>query len=145
MKAKKVLIILVLLFAALQLVPVERTNPPVKSDLKASIEVNNILKNSCYDCHSNETKWPWYSYVAPVSFFLADHVEHGRKHLNFSEWGSLDSAKQKKKLHEIVEEIEEGEMPLSSYLLLHSNAKLTESDIKIIKEWAENYKYGNQN
>ena len=140
MKAKKILIILVLLFAALQLVPVERTNPPVKSDLKASVEVKNILKNSCYDCHSNETVWPAYSYVAPVSFFLADHVEHGRKHLNFSDWGSLDSAKQKKKLHEIVEEIEDGEMPLSSYLLLHSNAKLTEEEIKLIKDWAENYK-----
>ena len=139
MKAKKILIILVLVFAALQLVPVERTNPPVKSDIIASVEVKNILKNSCYDCHSNETVWPAYSYVAPVSFFLADHVEHGRKHLNFSEWGSLDSAKQKKKLHEIVEEIEEGEMPLSSYLLLHSNAKLTDKEKEILINWAKKY------
>lgn len=140
MKIKYTLLIIILIFIGMQLIPVEHSNPPVANEIKVSMDVKNVLKNSCYDCHSNESVWPWYSYVAPVSYFLADHVKDGRKHLNFSEWGNLDSAKMKKKLNEIIEEINEGEMPLSSYLLLHPEAEMTPEKIKLIVDWAENYK-----
>ena len=80
--------------------PVDRENPPVTGDIGAPSEVDAILRTSCYDCHSNETVWPWYSYLAPASWLVAEDVEHGREHLNFSEWTSYESGKRIHKLEE---------------------------------------------
>lgn len=96
--------------------------------------------NSCYDCHSNETNYPWYSYLAPASFIVTDHVKNGRKHLNFSDWENYTEEKKEKKLHEIWEEVEEVEMPISGYVLLHSEAELSGEQMHLLKTRVENEK-----
>lgn len=132
---KKILIILAVLFVAIQFIPVDRSNPPVTAELDAPSDITAVLRTSCYDCHSNETNWPWYAYVAPVSFLVAGDVNDGRKRLNFSEWDKYDIQKREKKLEEIVELAELGEMPLSIYTLVHPNAKLDPLRVKILKDW----------
>lgn len=112
-------------------------NPPVTGDIVVPAEVHALLKRSCYDCHSNETTWPWYSQVVPVSWIVAHDVNDGRKHLNFSVWESYEQGRKLKKLKEIAEEVEEGEMPMSIYVTMHSEAKLTEAEKKTIVDWAE--------
>jgi len=132
---KKILIVLVVILIGIQFIPVERTNPPVSWDINPPANISEILRTSCYDCHSNETIWPWYSKIAPVSFFVAGDVNEGRKHLNFSEWDKYEADKREKILEEIVEEIEKEAMPLTSYTFTHPNAKLDDHRIKLIKGW----------
>ena len=132
---KKILIVLVVILIGIQFIPVERTNPPVSWDINPPANISEILRTSCYDCHSNETIWPWYSKIAPVSFFVAGDVNEGRKHLNFSEWDKYEADKREKILEEMVEEIEKEAMPLTSYTFTHPNAKLDDQSIKLIKEW----------
>lgn len=132
---KKVAIGFILILIAIQFIPVDKTNPPVTADLNAPPDVKSILKRSCYDCHSNETKWIWYSHVAPVSWLVASDVEEGREHLNFSEWGNLTRQKIARKKEHIWEEVKEGGMPLSKYLWMHSDAKLSQKDKDIIRDW----------
>lgn len=100
-------------------------------------EVAGILKNSCYNCHSNNTDYPWYSYVTPVNYLIAHDVAEGREELNFSEWGQYDRKKQIKKLNEIPEEIEEGEMPLPIYTTIHGDAVVSEEQLTLLSAWAE--------
>ena len=132
---KKIIIALIVILIGIQFIPVERTNPPVTSDIGAPESISNILRTSCYDCHSNETTWPWYSYIAPVSFLVTSDVEDGRKNINFSEWDKYGDKKKTKIFEEIIEMIEEGEMPLTSYTFTHPNAKLDAYRIKMIKDW----------
>ncbi|KAF0153059.1 MAG: hypothetical protein FD143_499 [Ignavibacteria bacterium] len=132
---------LLLALVGIQFIEVERTNPPVTKELLASAEVKKILKDACYDCHSNETKWPWYSKVAPVSFLITNHVNDGRRHLNFSTWGNLFTPKQKEYKKEIWEEIERGNMPISHYTWLHPKAKLTPEQLQLIKSWSKGEKF----
>ena len=141
---KKIIYTICILFVLLQFIPINRKNPPVEAEIIAPERVKSILKRSCYDCHSNETKYPAYSYIFPVSIFLAHHVEEGREELNFSSWESLTSSKKAKKATEIVEEVEKKEMPLFSYTLLHGSAFLSEEDIGIIKSWAQTIEKGNE-
>lgn len=118
--------ILIGLFILIQLVPYGRahTNPPVqKEPAWDSPETRALAVRACYDCHSNETHWPWYSNIAPLSWLVQDHVDEGREHLNFSEWD-----RPQKHAEEAAEEVEEGEMPLFGYVLLHSSAKLTDTE-----------------
>jgi hypothetical protein len=131
-------------FAAIQSVRPNRINPPVDSHrtLEAQVsvpaEVQAVLWRACTDCHSNETRWPWYSNVAPVSWFLADHVQHGRRHLNFSEWDRPRRGEQPaNRLESICKEVRSGAMPLDSYLLLHRDARLTQDEVQAICAWAE--------
>jgi len=132
-----IILFITLVFFTIQFIQPLRTNPPVRSDIQTPDNIKTILRRACYDCHSNETQWPWYSEIAPVAWLVADDVNKGRKHLNFSQWGGYDEFKQGKKLEEIVEEIESGEMPLGNYTLLHPSAKLTKADIRDIKIWAK--------
>lgn len=144
-KALKILkwlgLVVVVVLIGLQFVRPARTNPAVDSSqtIHACLQVNTqaaaILKRSCQDCHSNTTRWPWYSNVAPVSWFVIDHVNHGRSHMNFSEWGSLDNRQAANKLEEMCEEVEDGMMPLASYTRIHWGAKLSPEDIKSLCEW----------
>lgn len=140
MNVKKVLMgggaTLLLLFVAVQFVPVDRTNPPVTTRARVPSDVEPLLRRACFDCHSNETKWPWYSRVAPVSWLVADHVKDGRKNLNFSTWPVLDPGAESHLLHEIEEVIEGGEMPLKSYLLGHPEARLSDAEKNMILRWA---------
>jgi hypothetical protein len=127
----------------MQFIRPARTNPPVDarqaiaSHTQMTPEVSAILDRSCRDCHSNQTKWPWYTHVAPVSWWLVDHVNHGRKDLNLSEWGKLGKDRQHRKLLEICDEVEAGMMPLASYLPMHPSARLSEQDKKTLCEWTE--------
>ena len=108
----------------IQLVPVDRENPPVRQRLQLPPAADQIARQACYDCHSNETRWPWYSYVAPVSWLVAHDVEEGREHLNFSDWDRLEPKRQAKRLEEAAEEVAEGEMPMRIYQFTHSEARL---------------------
>lgn len=128
--------ILLAIFVALQFVPVERTNPRVVSDLQAPEEIERILRRSCYDCHSYETRWPWYTYVAPVSWWITDHVNHGRGEMNFSEWPVFDFEEIEYEAREIEEQVEADKMPLSSYLILHRSARLSAEEKQALLEWA---------
>ncbi|MGB2116337.1 MAG: heme-binding domain-containing protein [Flavobacteriaceae bacterium] len=102
-----------------------------------SSEVESILKTSCFDCHSNHTSYPFYAQVAPISFWINHHVEEGKEHLNFSDWNNYSMKKKLHKLDEIIEEIGEHEMPLGSYTLIHSNAKLKEESSKLLINWSK--------
>ena len=136
-KFKFIISILIGILVFIQFIPADRSNPPISADLNVTPEVKEILKNSCYDCHSNETVWPWYSYVAPVSWLITNDVKDGRRHLNFSEWELLSTRDQIKASDEIREEVEEGEMPLPIYTFMHGDADLTEDQTKVIAEWTK--------
>lgn len=134
---KKIIITLVVILIGIQFIPVDRKNPPVTMDINAPENISSILRTSCYDCHSNETSWPLYSYIAPVSFLLAGDVKEGRKHLNFSEWDKYSSDKQIKLLEEMIEEVEKENMPLTIYTFTHPNSKLDSNRIKLLKQWVK--------
>jgi hypothetical protein len=139
---KIALIVLALLIVLIQLYRPERftteeiTTNHITKKLNVPTNVESILKRSCYDCHSNHTKWPWYSSIAPASWLVIADVVGGRKKMNFSEWGKLSESKQSIKLENICEEITEGEMPLPQYLLIHKEAELTQEDKDILCSWA---------
>ncbi len=130
------LAVMVLIFGGIQLVPVTRENPPVESDVPAPPEVKAVLRRACYDCHSNETVWPWYSRVAPISWLVARDVHEGREHLNFSTWNRYDTKRQVKMWKETWKEVEEGEMPPWLYLGPHREARLSDRDRAILRAWA---------
>lgn len=104
----------------------------------ATGEIARILKNSCYDCHSNQVKYPWYSYVAPVSWLVINDVEEGRKELNFSEWSEYPKRRMLRKMEDVGEQMEKKEMPLPIYTFIHRSASLSENDRTLIKDWAKN-------
>src|SRR3990172_10477480 len=112
-----------------QLVPVSRTNPPVEQEVDAPPDARAVLERSCYDCHSHATRWPWYAWVAPVSWLVAHDVSEAREHLNFSTWGRYDAEERGENLEEIAEMLEEGEMPPWFYLPLHPHARLSDAEL----------------
>lgn len=134
---RRAFIALAVLLVAVQVIRVDRTNPPVTAPIQASAAVDSILRRSCYDCHSNETKWPWYSQVAPMSWLVSRDVRHGREHLNFSTWGEMTTDEQAKAVEEIWEEVEQGEMPLAIYTPLHPEARLSDTDKAALQAWAQ--------
>lgn len=141
---KKIFLGLVLLFVVMQFVRIDRTNPPVDPtvDLASMYNmpqnVKAIMKKACYDCHSFETVYPWYTNIAPLSWWIGDHIDHGRDELNFSVWGTYSEKRQDHKIDEINELVEEGEMPLESYLIIHGDAKLTDQEVKEMLDWVNN-------
>jgi hypothetical protein len=128
-------------FAVLQLFNPARTNPPVKLDFIAAATppapVAAALRAACYDCHSHETIWLWYSRIAPASWLVASDVNEGREHLNFSDWPHADPTRAAKKLDRINETLGYREMPPKKYTLLHAEARLTEAQHKEIMDWTE--------
>lgn len=122
-------------FAAAQLVPVTRSNPPVEQDIAAPAEVDAILRRACYDCHSHETVWPWYSRVAPASWLVVYDTRRGREELNFSTWNRLSGDERRHALEEMGEEVHSGSMPLPIYLPLHPEARLTGADRAALDAW----------
>ena len=128
--------VLAALFLLMQLKTVDRTNPPVEADLVAPATVENLLRRACYDCHSHETRWPWYSRLAPVSWWLAEHVRRGRADLNFSQWPLFDAEAQGLYLRDIEKQLEDGTMPLRSYVLGHPEARLSAREKSLLVEWA---------
>ena len=145
-------ICLAVLLLGLQFVRPAKTNPVIDqtralhNQAEMSAEVATVLQRACYDCHSNDTRWPWYSNVAPVSWFVIDHVNHGRRHLNFSNWASYDKQDKAAHLQLIGDTVRVNIMPMSSYTLVHRDAQLSDEDKKLIGEWvkAEKAKLFNQ-
>lgn len=126
-----VLVVLVLI----QLVPITRDNPPDRRQPPASPEVRAVLRRACYDCHSHETVWPWYSRVAPVSWLVGHDVHEGREKFNLSNLEDISAETQVKVRAKAIEEVEDGEMPPWYYALNHPEAKLTDQDKAILKTW----------
>ena len=129
-----IVIVLIIVLIGIQFVPLSKTNPPVTGEIKAPADVMEILRTSCYDCHSNEVKWPWYSNIAPGSWLVVYDVNEAREHINFSEWDSYSAEDRADDIEEIWEEVEEGEMPLWYYLPLHPEAKLSDAQKEIIRK-----------
>jgi hypothetical protein len=134
-RKRMVLLVLLIALIGIQFVPINKKNPPALADAEAPMEVKTILVRSCYDCHSNETRWPWYSKIAPVSWLVANDVKEGRKHLNFSDWEKLYTDKQRKLADDIVDEIDGDNMPPSLYTILHPGANLDMEKKQLIKKW----------
>lgn len=126
---------LLALTLGIQLVPVDRSNPPVQRTIDAPEDVERVLRRSCYDCHSNETDWPWYSRVAPASWLVADDVQEAREDMNFSEWPD-DPDDATDLIEEIGEQVESGAMPLDSYLWLHPEARLSDEERQLLIDWS---------
>ena len=136
----KILFVLISIIVFFQVIPYgEKTNPVVDKtmDIKVSKNIKDILRRSCYDCHSNETKWPWYSYIAPISWSIFDHVKHGRRAVNFNEWENYTKDK-KLKIKKSIFRTVRNAMPLSQYTFIHTDAKLNKKDIKDIQNWVSN-------
>lgn len=137
------LLIFSVAFVALQLVRPEKNNKGLESKneigqvVKVPDNIKLILKSACYDCHSNQTVYPWYAEIQPIGLWLNHHVEEGKEHLNFSEFAAYSTKRQDHKLEEMAEEIGEKEMPLSSYTILHQNAKLTDMQIVQLQAWVD--------
>ncbi len=115
----------------------EPTQDEMITSLRVDQEIAVILKTACYDCHSDQPRYPWYASIAPVSWWIDEHMEHGRDELNFSKWATFSKRKRDHKLEELVEEVEEGHMPLPSYTWMHSDARLSEEQIAKLKAWVE--------
>ncbi|MFO1050968.1 MAG: heme-binding domain-containing protein [Planctomycetota bacterium] len=131
---RTVLILLFLAFVGIQFKTIDRTNPAVIETFKGSPELMAVLKRACWDCHSNETRWPWYTWVAPISWFVADHVVEGREKLNFSDWDDSEAEDLKR---DIWKSVRKGEMPLPSYLWIHRDGVLSDADKKLIEDWSK--------
>ena len=136
-KKKLILYALAAVFVILQFIQPKRENPPVKAEVNVDEKLKNIFKKSCYDCHSNETTWPWYAYVSPVNYLISYDVEDGRRHLNFSDWENYETRRKIRKLNEIKEELEADAMPITSYVLLHPSTSLEISEKELILSWVK--------
>jgi len=142
---KKLLIGIGIVLIIIQFLP--NNTPEISNNNPEDLFINNtiskkvesIIKASCYDCHSNQTVYPWYSQIAPASFVIGNHIIEGKEHLNFSNWESLSKLDKAEALDDLIEEIEEKNMPLNGYLLVHPSAKLTDNDRNMLLAWAEEF------
>lgn len=140
-KAKKILLALLIVFIAMQFIrpALNTSNATQRADIitqfNVPTNVAGILKTSCYDCHSNNTRYPWYAKVQLIGWLLAKHIKDGKKELNFDEFSTYSHIRQLSKLKSILNSIKDGSMPLSSYILLHSNVKLSEESKALLIQW----------
>jgi len=145
---KKILVVLLIVFIVMQFFGPDKNQGDLKSldsfiaETQMPNEVQTIFENTCYDCHSDFTRYPWYDKITPVNYWLADHVEDGKKHFNVSQWDAYSLKKKDHKLDELIEEVEERKMPLESYTYLHADANLTEAQIKAVVDWAKGVRAG---
>jgi hypothetical protein len=137
---RNILIGIIALLLLIQLFRIDKTTKPVDpqkdfiSVTQPNDEVAALLKIACYDCHSNQPSYPWYTNIAPVSWWIKHHINEGQHELNFSEWASYSDKKKDHKLEECIEMVEEGEMPLASYTRMHQEAKLTDAQkLKLVE------------
>ena len=143
---KKIGFVLLIGFVAIQFIQPahNKTDKVLPTDITNTVvvpnQVLNILQNSCYDCHSNNTRYPWYSFIQPGAWLMASHIRRGKAMLNFNQFGDLSNRKQQSKLQGIVNQIKDNEMPLSSFTLLHKNAILTAEQKAILINWATSAK-----
>jgi hypothetical protein len=143
---KIIAVVLAIAFLAVQFYRPDRANPPTiqAETLEATTDVpenvSRILTRSCNDCHSNETVYPWYSNVSPFSWLLANHINEGRRELNFSVWNTYTAKRKRRKYDEICEQATSGAMPHDQYLWLHREARLSAEDVKLLCDWADTEK-----
>ena len=133
---KRALLIFLIVFIVMQFIQTEKTNEQIDKNLeiKAPEHIMTVFKRSCYDCHSDEVKWPWYSNIAPFSWLINSHVKNGRAWLNFSIWETYTAKEKKKKLKEIFRTVY-ASMPLQSYVRFHEDADLTRKQRTMIRQW----------
>lgn len=145
-RKKKIVLALLIVLIGIQLIQPARNRGGQGSVLNTALKykipdtVQSVLKAACYDCHSNNTNYPWYTYVQPVGWMLANHVKNGKKELNFSEFGSYSKRRQQSKLKSIASQVKDGEMPLSSYAIMHKEARLSKEKKDLIIGWAQKIK-----
>ena len=143
---KKILLVILITLIAIQFIqPAHNTSGQVlTTDITKRVNVPDkvldIFKNSCYDCHSNNTRYPWYINIQPMGWMMARHIKNGKEVLNFSEFGTYSKRKQSNKLRAIATSMKEGSMPLSSYTIMHTDAKLSKEDKDLITDWASKTK-----
>lgn len=146
LNVKKIGLGVLAVFVILQFIPTTKNNGEALGEqdiahvVSVPADVQEILNVSCNDCHSNHTNYPWYSKIQPIGFWLDEHIEDGKTHLNFSEYATYKKKRQLHKLDEIAEMVEEHEMPLSSYTLIHTNAKLSAEQQSRLITWAKESK-----
>ena len=147
---KKILGALLVALLLIQFIRPSQENPPTEQSqsfqqvANPPVEVVGVLKSACFDCHSNETVYPWYSQIAPFSWWLANHINEGREHLNFSTYGQISAEDKGKVMEEIAEVIQKNEMPLASYTWLHPEAKLSEEQKNMLIRWAGSQNAGQE-
>ena len=140
---KKILILLAAILVLIQFIrptkneSATNNNAADSASIKAPENIQALLQNSCYDCHSNNTNYPWYTHIQPIGLWMQHHVDEGKEELNFSIFNTYSAKRKKHKLEEIIEQVEEREMPLSSYTLIHKHAVLSAEQISSLKEWAK--------
>jgi hypothetical protein len=122
---------------AIQLVPSGVSNPPSKGDIAAPPEIEATLQRSCYDCHSNQTRWPWYSQIAPISWEVARDIEYGRRQVNFSDWGEYYPSTRKRKLEWVGRALQQDDMPPRSYQLIHPSSRLSPEARAQLQHWID--------
>jgi hypothetical protein len=139
---KKIIIVLVVAFIGIQFIPTtyNLSDTISENDISKTFDVPEniqlIIETSCYDCHSNNTEYPWYNKIQPVSYIMEDHITEGKEELNFSEIGSYSKRRLKSKLKSIISQIDDEEMPMFSYTIIHRDALLSEEEKEQIKDWA---------
>ena len=140
---KRLGLTLATLFVAIQFFRPQRSNPPVdgRRAIQAHLEVTpaaaRVLDRSCRDCHTQETRWPWYSNVAPASWLVADHVNHARSHMNLSDWAAYSPEDARHNLERMCRLARQGEMPLPSYLWIHRSARPSSEDVQALCDWTQ--------
>ena len=140
---KKIFLILLGVFVIAQFFKPEKNEGDIMSmkafyeETKPTTEVKQILETACTDCHSNVTRYPWYNNITPVNYWLAEHVNDGKKHFNMSNWVGNSVKRKDHKFEELIEMVEDKEMPLESYTWVHADAKLTDAQIKAVVDWAK--------
>ncbi|WP_298501501.1 heme-binding domain-containing protein [uncultured Maribacter sp.] len=138
---KKIFVLFFIVLVVMQFFSPELNNADFRDvanfekETKPSKEVVAILKNNCYDCHSNKTEYPWYSKISPISLWMADHIEEGNEHFNLTEWNAYSDKKKDHKLDELIEEVEENKMPLKEYTWTHGS--ITEEEKEALINWAK--------
>ena len=138
---KPILVGLLVTFVVIQFIarPEKISEPVNENDIISVLEIEGpiatMLKSACYDCHSDQPRYPWYASVAPISWKIGEHIEEGRDELNFSKWATYSAKRRDHKLEEMIEEVEEGKMPQPNYVRMHSEAKLTDEQVASLKTW----------
>ncbi|MCX6211777.1 MAG: heme-binding domain-containing protein [Bacteroidetes bacterium] len=140
---KKILIGLLIVLIAMQFIRPEQnlsgdTTKDITTIYPMSDSVKLVFDKACADCHTNKTNYPWYTAIQPIGYWTADHVKDGKRHFNLNEFAGYRLAKQNHKLEEVIEQIKEGEMPLTSYTIIHTEAKLTEAEKATLTNWCQN-------
>ena len=147
MKIVKIIALILLVgFVGIQFVPTDlnQSDTVPKTDFllvnNTQENISALLQESCYNCHSNNTEYPWYNKVQPVGWFLEDHINEGKEELNFNEWDAYSNRRKNSKLKSIISQVKDDEMPLASYTLIHKDAKLSNSEKTLIIDYMKNLK-----